>query len=123
MRGYSGPFRYLAFNIYNDCHFGKLASSDSYAYFMSRQEPEHNPIDTYYNRAIDLCSKVVIKEPMGSDKYLHDIFGLSFQDVMNMDPMALMHFEEITKKMIENNKKDLKERLKDVPPIVGKENK
>jgi len=66
----------------------------------------------YYDRIMDLCSSTIIKDPMGSDKRLYDIFGLTPIDLMKMDFDSFIDLERRVTQMRIENEKELIERVK-----------
>lgn len=61
---------------------------------------------------MNLCSSPVLKEPMGSDKRVFDIFGLTPKDIMQMDLDTFIDFEKRVTNMRVENEKELIARVK-----------
>lgn len=95
-----------------DTHFNrsKLVGAASYNFFAQREDLK--PINKYYyDRVMALCSSPIIKEPMGSDKRLYDIYGLTPKDILAMDLDTLMDLEERVSRMRSENERELIARL------------
>jgi hypothetical protein len=90
-----GYLRNLSFMIFNDGHFNKeiiLAETNRYDYFNYRKAPSRS--NAFYERIMDLCSRSILRDPMGSDKRLIDIYGYTPADLLDMDYASLIDIEE-----------------------------
>lgn len=111
--GTRGFEKSLGLQILCDTHFNKhkLDGRKPYNYFGYREDLKIVN-NHYYDAVMDLCSSPILKEPMGSDKRLFDIFGLTPNDVLLMDFNTFKDLEKRVNKMRIENEKELIERMK-----------
>lgn len=111
--GADGFERSTGLQILCDSHFNRRHIKDvgSYNYFAYREDLKVTS-SHYYDRVMDLCSSPILKEPMGSDKRIYDIFGLTPVDILRMDFETLRDLEDRVSKMRISNEKELMARMK-----------
>lgn len=90
-----GLLRFLSFQIVNDTHFRREhieKNSHLYKYNYFRHIKESSNL--YYDKVMQLCSRRILKDPMGSDRRVIDIFGYTPDDIMQMDYASFRDLEE-----------------------------
>jgi len=105
----------MAFLVFNDAHFNgeRIAeSAKEYNFFKYRDVPK--TADSIYKRVMSLCSRVILKDPMGTDKRLIDIFGYTPLDVFRHDYATFVELEERIAKIEEEHDKLMSEKVKDL---------
>lgn len=115
-----GVQRHMAFLVFNDAHFhGKefMGSSKEYNFFKYRDAP--TSANSIYKRVMSLCSRVILRDPMGSDKRLIDIYGYTPMDVFRHDYASFVELEERIAEIEEAHDKEMSSKVKDLEHLRG----
>ena len=115
MREAHGVTRHMAFLVFNDAHFHKdqiSSSKDNYNFFKYVDSPR--TADAIYKRVMSLCSRVILKDPLGTDKRLIDIFGYTPMDVFKHDYASFVELEELIADIEENHDKMMADKARDL---------
>ena len=56
--------------------------------------PKKTSAHSFYNRVMTLALKPISREPMGGDKFIYNVLGLTPDDLMQFDFASLVDLEE-----------------------------
>ena len=115
MKNATGVSRHMAFLIFNDTHFHSaeiMSSTKEYNFFKYVDSPDS--VASIYERVMSLCSRVILKDPMGADRRLIDILGYTPLDVFRHDYASLVELEERMAKIEEDHDNEMAEKVRDL---------
>jgi len=108
-----GPFRHMAFLIFNETHFNReqiLKERCDYTYF--RYADCIQTVNSLYERVMRVCSHVYLRDPMGNDKRMIDIFGYTPEDVLRHDYASFVELEDRLSSIEKEYDEDMKAKTK-----------
>jgi hypothetical protein len=105
VKGDKGIESYLAFAISLETHIYQeeiiKAGADKYNYFYYQDYLTHSNV--LYRRVMDLCTRELIHDSMGTASRVYNIFGLNMPDLMHMDYATFVDIEERMEELDRNN--------------------